>query len=283
MALAFRSTSLPLSIIVKGFREKIDQLRISIPQNIMDHTAIKSQIHIAEILLYEVGIHEELSATLPLAERLGLLWECLKATRSMLEARFEKPRSERPRQINLSTFDYAYAMLTCLKLSILNVPGWDLRVVRKELDCDEFLGKQIQDIKDFVAQRKRAFKGDGGGGTDEQLGHIDQFERLHKKLSAIRVSLRAELAATIPPEGPGETTQAGPTDQGTESTAGPVTDVAAPLELFPEDLMQNHDGSFGQDICRVGEWEMDFYSFLGWGAGDTSEPAYTSWMCADNP
>lgn len=216
-------------------------------------------MHIAEILLYEVGIHEDLSASLPLTERLGLLWECLKATRSMLEARFEKPRSDRPRQTNLSTFDYAYAMLTCLKLSTLNIPGWDLRLVRKELDGDEFLDKQIGEIKDFVERRNRAIRNIGGASTKEPSGSLDQYERLYEKLSAMRACLRTELAAAIPPEGFSETAQ----QPGTASAAGPATEMGAPLQPFPEDFVQSLDGSFWQDACRMNEWELDFYSLLG--------------------
>lgn len=38
MTLVFRSTGLPLLMIVQGFREQIDQLRASIPQCIKDYS-----------------------------------------------------------------------------------------------------------------------------------------------------------------------------------------------------------------------------------------------------
>ncbi|KUI59835.1 hypothetical protein VP1G_07056 [Cytospora mali] len=273
MTLAFRSTSLPLSIIVKGFREQIDQLRRSMPQSIKDYAAIKTQLHISEILLYEVGLNEELSASLPFTERLELLWECLKATRSMLEARFEKSKDDRPRQTYLSTFDFTYAMLTCLKLSTINIPGWDIRLARKELDFDEFLDKQIQDLKDFVAKRSKAIKRTGGANTKMLLGDLDQFECMYKKLEKLRISLKAELAATIPPEGASETAQVGFADPGMDSATelGPP-DMVFPSDSFPEDLIQGLDGSFWQDVCWVNEWDPGFGALMGWEA---------SWICPE--
>ncbi|KUI65676.1 Glycoprotein-N-acetylgalactosamine 3-beta-galactosyltransferase 1 [Cytospora mali] len=273
MTLAFRSTSLPLSLIVKGFREQIDELRTSMPQNIKDYAAIKTQLHICEILLYEVGLNEELSASLPFTERLELLWQCLKATRSMLEARFEKSKDDRPRQTYLSSFDFTYAMLTCLKLSTINIPGWDIRLARKELDFDEFLNKQIQDLKDFVAKRSRVIKRTSGANTKILLGDLDQFEIMYKKLEKLRVSLKAELAATIPPEGASETAQVGFSNPGMD----PAMELGLPgMEFpsgsFPDDLIQGLDGSFWQDVCWVNEWDPDFGALMGW---------EVSWLCPE--
>lgn len=192
----------------------------------------------------------------------------------MLEARFEKPRGDWPRQINLSTLDYAYAMQICLKLSTLDVPSWDLQLVRRELDSDEFLDKQIQDVKNLLEMRNRALenKVDSAGARDQPLG-LDHYERSYRKLSGIRARLRTELAATIPPEGTGATAQAGIEEPGTASAAGSVTDTGMMvLPSVPEDMMPSLDGSLWQEVCRMSEWEIDFCSLLGWGGDDTCKP-----------
>lgn len=202
----------------------------------------------------------------------------------MLVARFSRPRDDRPRQTCLSTFDSTYAILTSLKLSILNLPGWDLRLVRKELDFDEFLGKQIQDLKVLVGKRRQAIKENCGANVKELLPSLDQYEHLLARLSALQISLRVELAATIPPEGDGETAQAGFADPETAPlvpAAGPVPDVAFPSESFSfEGLPQEIDGAFWQDVCRLNEWETDFFSLLGWG---TAEAPCPGWTCPGRP
>lgn len=262
--------------------------------------AIKTQLHIAEILLYEVGIHDDLSAALSTTERLELLWECLKATRSMLEARFEIPMVERPRQTCLSSFDYTYAMLTSLRLSTLALPGWDLALVRRELDAGKFLDVQIQEVKWLLEKRSRGAwraddydkenssgdsnnggKGGAGRASRDLRATLDPLETLYKRLLELRVPLQAELLAAIERESGGgggreaaaaaAAAAAAPSSEPADVPPGEEQLVAAadPAML---DFMQDLEGPFWQAMYRVNEWETNFSSLFGWGQDDQGAP-----------
>lgn len=257
--------------------------------------AIKTQLHIAEILLYEVGIHDDLSAALATTERLELLWECLKATRSMLEARFEIPMVDRPRQTCLSSFDYTYAMLTSLKLSTLALPGWDLALVRRELDAGKFLDMQIQEVKWLLEKRSRgAWRADddGGGGNGKSgtrcaarnlHATLDPLETLYKRLLELRVPLQAELLAAVERDSDGSrdvVVAAAPA----AAAEVPVGDeqIVVPADPTMLDFTQDPEGPFWQDMYRINEWETNFSSLFGWGPDDQSGPVYAG-SRLDNP
>ncbi|KAI3395280.1 hypothetical protein diail_1478 [Diaporthe ilicicola] len=299
MTLAFRNTSLPLSMIIKSFQEQIGQLRASIPERAKKHAAIKTQLHIAEILLYEVGISEEPSASLPTTERLELLWECLKATRSMLEARFEVPMVDRPRQTCLASFDYTYAMLTSLKLSTLSLPGWDLGLVRRELDCGKFLDKQIHEVRWLLEKRSRgAWRPEPAAAAARRrpAATLDPLETLYTRLLELSVPLRAELAAAMERQNNGTGASAAVLGAPTAAAAaaaepGEAASPGGPLgeedqqqqqqqqqqhataDTTVLDFMQDPEGPFWQDMYRVNEWETNFSSLFGWGLDDQGGPA----------
>lgn len=262
----------------------------------------------AEILLYEVGFHEELSAGLSATERLGLLWKCLKATRSALEGRFVSPDGSWPRSIFITSFDYAYAMLVCLKLSTLSLPGWDLRLVRKELDFDHYLVTQTDELRRLSVMRHRGSQANDTGGRQQQSGNEagspqDPYYRLHTKLAKLREFLLAELAGSLPQEG--SQTDASRSDadvSASSSAASAVTKPeaaavdndmapAAPMQTmdtngipvpeygneFTDDMTQGFDDGFWQGMY-TNEWETNFSAILGWGNDDATGLDYTGWM-----
>lgn len=267
--------------------------------------AIKTQLHIAEILLYEVGIHDDLSAALSTTERLELLWDCLKATRSMLEARFEVPMVDRPRQTCLSSFDYTYAMLTSLRLSTLALPGWDLALVRRELDAGKFLDMQIQEVKWLLEKRSRgAWRAEDFDKENDSTNSgcsirrvardlrasLDPLETLYKRLLELRVPLQAELLAAVERENDSR-------EQAAEAGAAPGAAAEVPLgdeQLVAAaaaadpaamlDFTQDPEGPFWQDMYRVNEWENNLSSLFGWGLDDQSgEPVLAPVSRLENP
>lgn len=247
-------------------------------------------MHIAETLLYEVAVSDDLSAGLAPADRLDLLWKCLISARSALDARFKKPYNGWPRSTSLSSFDFTYAMLVCLTLSLLQLPGWDLRVVRKEFDFDKYLVLQIEDLKTFTARRSlnqhRVDHVDGAPGEASQsVQFVDPSFRLHTRLAQLRTCILAELAATLPPD-----------PQQTKETAVPMPHTASlgsnegeersgpdAEEILGETFADNlpgFDDVFWQDMYKPNEWDMNFSTLLGWDAGDEAVPNYTSWTGA---
>lgn len=199
----------------------------------------------------------------------------------MLEARFEVPMVERPRQTCLSSFDYTYAMLTSLKLSTLALPGWDLTLVRRELDAGKFLDMQIQEVKWMLERRSRgAWRAEDHDKDNNNSGcgirsvapdlraTLDPLETLYKRLLELRVPLQAELLAAVERENDSRDAAA---------AAAPGVDAEVPLgdeQLVAAadpamlDFTQDPEGPFWQDMYRVNEWETNFSSLFGWGLDD---------------
>lgn len=242
--------------------------------------ALKTQIHVTEMLLYEPATNDELSAGLSQTQRFEILWKCVKATRSMLEARFSHANGGDPPFNNLCSFDYAYAMLVTLKLSVLNLPGWDLRLVRREVDFDRYLLLQIEELKEYSALRSQGCGTDearqavGGGAGRPALG--DPFVCLRDKLTHLRACIVTELAATIPADQPDISSDGGgvsgiPTDAATRhdmSAEGGSALSDKPVGDAPGIPMEINDDPFWQDLYRVGEWETTFSALLAWGYND---------------
>lgn len=286
---------------ISNFRPREGKANLSTPKP----AAIKTQLHIAEILLYEVGIHDDLSAALSTTERLELLWDCLKATRSMLEARFEVPMVDRPRQTCLSSFDYTYAMLTSLRLSTLALPGWDLALVRRELDAGKFLDMQIQEVKWLLEKRSRgAWRAEdfdkensstNSGCSIRRVARdlrasLDPLETLYKRLLELRVPLQAELLAAVERENDSReqaAEAAAPGSAAAEVALGDEQLVAAAAAADPAamlDFTQDPEGPFWQDMYRVNEWENNLSSLFGWGLDDQSgEPVLGPGPRLENP
>lgn len=244
-----------------------------------------TQIHITEILLYEAGLSEDLSAGLGPTDRLELLWECLNATKSMLDARFKKGIDGWPRSIALASSDYTYAMLVCLKLSLLQLPGWDLRLVRKQLDFDEYLVMQIVDLQSFTSWRKEPHSADHKGGPPEGARGPSEFQdpfvRLHIKLSQLRVCILAELSASLPPDPQRPKDISEPRQTATlvnGEVAAPGSSISTAFgDAFSDNPMQGLDDPFWQDLYKSNEWETNFSVLLGWGSDDMTVPTYASW------
>lgn len=239
--------------------------------------------------MYEVGINEDLSAVLTPPERLELLWKCLKATRSMLEARLRERNTRWPKFICLCSYDFAYTMLVCLKLSTLSLPGWDLRLVRQELDFDKYLEKQIEELRCYIDRRNEHRNvEDGPEMTEGASGSIpfqDPFIRLHHNLTKLRVCVLAELVATMPvATGTLQSKNMNPVaSEGTPRRDIPTDTDAVVAALFEgklaesSNLVDGFDDPFWADMYKVSEWETNFGALLGWDPEDVASPSYTSW------
>lgn len=254
------------------------------------------QIKTAEVLLYEAALHEDLAASLALPERLEMLWKCLQACRNMLELRFEQhftPAVPLPRYTALTSFDYTFVMLTCLQLSTINLPGWDLRLLRKEVDFSEYLSKQRHILKMFADLRREAMANtytgvDGANDGQEEgdsarrgklpAGFVDPYETLQLQLAQLGVVVKAELAAPLPSElsRPSKTDPMIPSERApalvetaSSSSSSVGAGLAGPAPDLRDDLdeiMQTFHQSFWQDMDRVDDdgWGLNFHGLM-WG------------------
>lgn len=242
-----------------------------------DQAVLETQLHVSEILLYELGTNEEMSAGLAQIQRFELLWKCAKATRAMLEARFRKVDGQRRRFIGIATFDYAYAMIVCLRLSNLSLPGWDLALARRELNFDRYLVLQIEELREFTAQRSQS-----PGPDDGMQPFQDPYVCLHDKLVKIRASVVAEMAATMLPvssHGPCEAMDAAGAGGTAHRDRSETTDAIATenIEGGFSDSLSGFDDAFWQDLYRDTEWETNMSALLAWGSDDTTEPSHDDW------
>lgn len=212
----------------------------------------------------------------------------------MLEARFRHTggNASKPPFICLASFDYAYSMLVCLKLSTLSLPGWDLRLVRDEVDFDRYLLLQIQELREFTARRKQNYElGNDGDSTEAGDGMVsfeDPFVRLCNKLSQLRACVVPELAATMPgPDAPARPQSSAKDVQSVAAANGTAHQDASMNaahggaehlgDAFPGDSVEVFDDfNFWQELYGVNERETNFSSLLAWGSDDMSDP-YEHW------
>lgn len=82
---------------------------------------------------------------------------------------------EYPRFACMSSFDFVYSFLTALKLITLRLHGWDLDEVRRELEFDKFIERQVRDMEFMVERRRkrRRFIFGNWGTLAETEGMVD--------------------------------------------------------------------------------------------------------------
>ncbi|KAK3333658.1 hypothetical protein B0T19DRAFT_440404 [Cercophora scortea] len=201
--------SSPLPMVIKGFQEQLRTFRNSLPHHLRDNASLVGHLHVAEILLYEIGLQSP--STFSLAEQADFLRACLCATKSFFDNRFAQEIQEHPRFICMSSFDFIYAFLTALKLITFQAPWWDPGLVRTSLCFDQFLDRQVRDME-FMAERRRRRRRrgygdhvgvggvsppDAGGGMDEaeaegDIEAHDPFFKLAKKMRQLGDIMRGE-------------------------------------------------------------------------------------------
>jgi len=257
------------------------------------HTAsIVGHIHVAEILLYEVGLHDNQNG-LSNTERLELLWSCLNATKAFLANRFvaplqalhaTNPRSaadteaaaaatahKPPRFLCLSSFDFMYSFLTGLKLMTLQTPGWDPRQVRAELSFDDLIDRQVSGILASASKGKcrlaRHFHDARRDGESLASG-VDPLERLARRLAQMKTCLLHELD-TVTSVTPSQEPQPPATTplSGVENMSFDM--AATSLAGVTENLMQGFDGESWPELFNTSGWEAYLdQPFTGFIAGN---------------
>ncbi|KAK1520139.1 hypothetical protein CPAR01_15190 [Colletotrichum paranaense] len=208
---SFQSLQLPLTMVVQSFQQQLDIFKTSLPEHLKDNVGLLAHISIAQVLLYEIGIPEARgpASFISLTERLELLWGCCSAAKQFLEIRFPRNHlSLQPRFTCLSSSDFLYVFIVCLKLMTLDqVPGWDLPLVQKHLDLGGVVESQVAHLEVFVAHRSGKFRraaadAAAARGEEEATGPatdvpgpkvVDPFVRLTEMLRYFKDIVKGEL------------------------------------------------------------------------------------------
>ncbi|KAH8198022.1 hypothetical protein TruAng_007797 [Truncatella angustata] len=190
----------PFMALMRCFKAQIESFKASLSVALRDHTSLMAHVHIAECLLYEVGIHGFPTDpdSLQGKERLELLWSLLGSLKSFLALRFKKSiATEWPRFLCIASVDFMYAFITCLKLITLQAPGWDLSLVRQNLGLGVLVERQIGELEILLQRRKP--RPDGKEPRGLRI-YEDPFQKLAANLKRVVSVLKAmpDPSATVP-------------------------------------------------------------------------------------
>jgi hypothetical protein len=254
-------SEMPVNMFIKTFQQQLDSFKATVPEHLRQHRAyprdpcpaaspllltlfsgaISSHMRAAEILLYEVAIQENQPGLfMSPQDRLEMLWSCVLATKASLSQLFCSPKPPNaPMQLCIQAFDGMYAFLVALKLMTLKTPGWDPRLVRKELDFDRMFDSQIAVMFDVAERRRAKTAAAGRAATGAHRPRIDAFERLGTKLLRLKACILAELDSLQAP------------DLAEEQPATAGLDVT-------QDLLQSLDS--WPDLFAASSWDTSIHS-----------------------
>lgn len=202
-----------------------------------------AHVRIAECLLFEVSLRDVQGgiSTLQSAERLEMLEALLSALKGFLALRFQKSMAEWPRFPCISSVDFMYAFITCLKLITLQTPGWDLVSIRQDLALDTLLARQIEDMEVLIRLRKLR--------QDNRITTVsveDPWERMTALLKVVHAVLKAmpEPATTNPT---------------VVQTVTPPTITDAMFDLGTQSALSNDalQEIWGDSIYDFGDWNSN--------------------------
>jgi hypothetical protein len=174
-----------------------------------------------------------------LTDRLELLWSCLNSLKSFLDYRFtDSQEPDLARFTPVSALDITYALITCLKLVTLDLPGWDLQVVRQRLSLADTIGKQVHCLGEISQIRSRGrFSSDPSfRSTFKPPTEEDPFARLRRLLVQLKT-----LFECIPENSASNTVS--------DSDSG-VVSIGSPAEssIF--------DSALWHDMMNESHWDM---------------------------
>ena len=184
------NSQLPFHILIKTFCMRILSFRRELPEDLVSNPTLNCHIHTAHMLLYEPSISDgALQPSFSASDRIPLLWQTLQAAKNYIAIRSSNVTIDRPHFICMSGYDFMYAFIVCLKLVLLNVPGWDVQVVKQELNLEPFIDMQVRHFNEFA---RRRFAGGGGErarqvwNNSHQLQAQDPFHKLGAKLRHLK-------------------------------------------------------------------------------------------------
>ncbi|RDA88027.1 hypothetical protein CP532_3456 [Ophiocordyceps camponoti-leonardi (nom. inval.)] len=198
-------SSLPFAMVIESFRDQLDTFRVTLPPHIASIPTMQCNITVVEILLSDIAISEQHSASTGLTptDRLHLLWSCVNSLRTFFQIRFTMFDVDRPRFLPIIVSDLTFAFITGIKLLALQVPGLDLERVGRELALDQMLSRQIRDLALIIQRRRSSSSGDdhfgGGSSVEDPLERLQRLLMTGQELVALQLSgiPMQEIAHTV--------------------------------------------------------------------------------------
>ena len=191
---------------------------------------MNGRIHIAEILLYEIALHESPALTQP--ERLSLLWRCLQSVVAYMRVRFAESDIWRPKFICLKAADFVFAAQVGLRLYSLRTPGWDLELVRDSLELDRWIAEQSAELERILEARSQGpwTKAMQAAGLSPAI--VDPFQKLLISLRGFSTLVSRENEKNVPITPPGDA--AAVPAQGQAQDEGFMAGMEAEMSLFDD-------------------------------------------------
>ncbi|KFG86121.1 putative tRNA processing endoribonuclease Trz1 [Metarhizium anisopliae] len=182
--------SLPLVMVVQSFQDQLDTFRASLSPRLAQNPTLLCHIHVAEILLKDMAISDQRCSpdNMQVSDRLQLLWSCVKSLSDFFEIRFAEPEIEKPRFLCIIASDLAYTLITGIKLLTLQLPGWDVASITKELDMAVIFGKQIDHLMEIIAKRKSGLLSPDRCGIEDPLERLVRLMRTAQELVGMHIN-----------------------------------------------------------------------------------------------
>ncbi|KAH6636618.1 hypothetical protein F5144DRAFT_187219 [Chaetomium tenue] len=210
---------IPQTAFIQGLQERVRGFVAALPPHIKTNRSLEGHLLVAEVMIYENSVfelchHNHHPHQRPLfphqpgepvvsgptaptlspqmggggsggggdAERLRILWECIRLVDAFMTKRYNREIDDYPRYVCLTSFDLTYVFLTMLKLSTMQVPGLDLARVREELHIHEHMSQLMNRMEYMAVKRKRARGGQAVGGGVPVSEEFDNYGRLAQKI-----------------------------------------------------------------------------------------------------
>ncbi|KAL2869700.1 Zn(II)2Cys6 transcription factor domain-containing protein [Aspergillus lucknowensis] len=135
----------PFSFYLKGLQSEIDDIRARMPQELHQNSAVLLHLYHAESTIYELSLRKSAATSDPIdLTRLDHLYACLVAVQKRFEVFLSFPVASLESAPATVLLPLAHALITLLRLSTFEYPGWDLGVVRRIADLPS-LAQQMSD------------------------------------------------------------------------------------------------------------------------------------------
>ncbi|TWU73680.1 hypothetical protein ED733_004454 [Metarhizium rileyi] len=181
--------SLPLIMVVQSFQDQLDTFRASLPPHLAQNPTLLCHISVAEILLKDFAISDQRCNpdNMQVSDRLQLLWSCIKSLGEFFEVRFAFPEIEKPHFLCIIVSDLAYTLITGIKLLTLQLPGWDVASITKELDMVVIFGKQIDHVMEIIVKRRSGLLSPDRCGVEDPLERLLRLMRTAQELVSMHI------------------------------------------------------------------------------------------------